>query len=190
MNFIKITTIALFLCFASSVAQAIEFEGITFPDTVTLDNTKTPIQLNGVGFRTKFVFDVYIGALYTESKVKSRDAVQALKGPNRIHMHFVHSEVSKEKLINGWNDGFENNNSDEVLKTLSQRITKFNEMFSTVVKGDVVLLDYVPGMGTKVTIHGIEKGVVEGEDFNAALLDLWLGEEPGDEDLKDAMLGL
>ena len=190
MNFVKTTTTALFMCLASSVAQAIEFEGVEFPDTVTLEGSKTPLQLNGIGFRTKFIFDVYIGALYTDTKVDSREAAQALKGPSRIHMHFVYSEVTKEKLINGWNDGFENNNSDEVLKTLSQRITKFNKMFSTVVKGDVVLLDYVPGMGTKVTIHGIEKGVVEGEDFHAALLDIWLGEEPADDDLKESLLGL
>ena len=53
-----------------------------------------------------------------------------------------------------------------------------------------MLLDYVPGSGTKVTIKGVEKGVVEGEDFNAALLDIWLGDEPADDDLKEAMLGL
>ena len=190
MNRVTKVLAAFVLCITSLTAQAIEFEGITFPDKITLDGSETPLQLNGVGFRTKFVFDVYIGALYTKSKVSSRDAVQALKGPNRIHMNFVYSEVSKEKLTNGWTEGFEANNSDEILKTLKQRIEKFNAMFSTVVEGDVVLLDYVPGSGTKVTIKGVEKGVVEGEDFNAALLDIWLGDEPADDDLKDAMLGL
>jgi len=55
--------------------------------------------------------------------------------------------------------------------------------------GDIVLLDYVPGKGTAVKINGVEKGIVEGEDFNKALLDIWLGEEPADDGLKDAMLG-
>ena len=36
----------------------------------------------------------------------------------------------------------------------------------------------------------MSKGVIEGEDFNAALLDIWLGEEPADDDLKEEMLGL
>ena len=190
MNVFIKALMACVLFIFSSVAQAIEFEGVSFPDKVTLDGSKTPLQLNGVGFRTKFIFDVYIGALYTESKVSSRDAVQSLKGPNRIQMNFVYSEVSKEKLINGWNEGFEGNTSTEKFKSLSQRIEKFNAMFSTVVEGDVVLLDYVPGSGTKVTIKGVEKGVVEGEDFNSALLDIWLGDEPADDDLKEAMLGL
>ena len=190
MNILIKALMVYVLFILSSVAQATEFEGVSFPDKVTLGGSKVPLQLNGVGFRTKFIFDVYIGALYTKEKVNSRDAAQALKGPNRIHMHFVYSEVSKEKLVDGWNDGFEGNNSYETLKALSQRIDKFNAMFSTVVAGDVVLLDYVPGKGTTVTIKGVEKGVVEGDDFNAALLDIWLGSEPADDDLKDAMLGL
>ncbi len=40
-----------------------------------------------------------------------------------------------------------------------------------------------------MTINGEEKGIIEGDDFYAALLDIWLGEEPADEDLKEAMLG-
>lgn len=188
-NLIKVM-VAFVLFLMSSVAQAVEFEGVNFPDKVTLQGSDTPIQLNGVGFRTKFFFDIYIGALYTESKVNSRDAVQALKGPKRIQMHFVYSEVSKEKLVSGWNDGFEENNTSTRLKALSPKIEKFNAMFTTVVKGDSVLLDYVPGKGTRVTIKGVDKGVIEGEDFSAALLDIWLGDSPADGGLKDAMLGL
>lgn len=190
MNTLLKIMVAFVFCVASFTAQAVVFEDVDFPDKVTLEGTDTQLQLNGIGFRTKFVFDIYIGALYTDSKVNSRDAVQALKGPNRIHMHFVYGEVSKEKLVDGWNDGFENNNSDEKLKALSQSIEKFNAMFSTVVAGDVVLLDYIPGKGTKVTIKGEDKGLIEGEDFNAALLDIWLGDEPADDDLKEKLLGL
>ena len=174
----------------SSVAHAVEFEGVSFPDTIKLKGSETQLQLNGVGFRTKFIFDIYIGALYTDSKADSRDAVQALKGPNRIHMHFVYSEVSKEKLVDGWNDGFENNQSSEQLDALRAKIENFNAMFSTLVEGNVVLLDYVPGRGTRVTINDEDKGLIEGEDFNAALLDIWLGKKPADDELKEKMLGM
>jgi len=151
---------------------------------------ESPVLVGLEGADGKFIFDVYIGALYTETRVTSRDAVQALRGPKRLLMHFVYSEVAKEKIVSGWNDGFENNNSSERLKTLSQKIEQFNAMFPTMVEGDVVLLDYIPGRGTRVTIKGEVKGVVEGEDFNTALLDIWLGNEPADDDLKEALLGL
>ena len=54
----------------------------------------------------------------------------------------------------------------------------------------MVLLDYIPETGTRITIDNEVKGVIEGADFYAALADVWLGEEPADDDLKDAMLGL
>lgn len=170
-------------------AHSREFDDRQFPDNVTLSGTDTRLQLNGIGMRTKFVFDVYIGALYTERSAKTRDDVQAQTGPKRILMHFVYDEVSAEKLVAGWNDGFEENQTEEKLKALHENIEKFNAMFTTVHEGDVVLLDYIPGKGTVVNIKGVEKGVVEGEDFNKALLDIWLGEEPADDDLKEAMLG-
>ena len=171
-------------------AQARSFNDLKFPDKLTIGGTETQLQLNGVGMRTKFVFDVYIGALYTETAAKTRDEVQAQKGPKRVLMHFVYDEIGAEKLTDGWTEGFEENQTDEQLEKLSERLQKFNAMFTTVHAGDVVLLDYIPGKGTVVKIKGEQKGVIAGEDFYSALLDVWLGEEPADDDLKEAMLGL
>ena len=169
--------------------QAREFNELKFPDKVTLAGTNTELQLNGVGMRTKFIFDVYIGALYTKSAAKTRDEVQAQEGPKRVLMHFIHDEVEAEKLADGWTDGFEENQAEDQFKKLSERLQKFNAMFTTVHAGDVILLDYIPGKGTIVNIRGEQQGVIEGEDFYSALLDVWLGDEPADDDLKEAMLG-
>lgn len=172
-----------------TLLHAREFNNLSFPDKVTLAGTNTELQLNGIGMRTKFVFDVYIGALYTKSAAKTRDEVHAQEGPKRVLMHFVYDEVEAEKLAGGWTDGFEENQADDELKKLSERLQKFNAMFTTVHAGDVILLDYIPGKGTIVKIRDEEKGVIEGEDFYSALLDVWLGDEPADDDLKEAMLG-
>ena len=68
------------------------------------------------------------------------------------------------------------------LEKLRGCIEEFNALFTTVHTGDEVLLGYTPNTGTCVTI--------DGADFNAALLDIWLGEEqPADESLKEAVLG-
>jgi hypothetical protein len=58
-----------------------------------------------------------------------------------------------------------------------------------VVEGDEILLAYVPGKGTSVSIRGTEKGTVEGKDFTDALFSVWLGANPVQEDLKKALLG-
>ena len=180
--------VVLSIMFSSS-GQAIEFGDRQFPDTVTLPGTDAALQLNGIGYRKKFIIKVYIGALYVENRANSRDEVIAQSGPNRVLMHFVYDEVSGEKLVDAWNDGFESNMTSEQLKALQERINMFNAMFTTVNENDVITLDYVPGTGTRVTIKGDDKGVIPGEDFNKALLDIWLGDEPADSGLKDAMLG-
>lgn len=171
------------------VTEARQLGDVVLPDKVTLDGSDVELQLNGMGYRTKFVFKIYAAALYTESSIGSRDDAQALQGPKRVVMHMLYDEVEREKIIAGWNDGFEENNSDEQLEKLQSRINVFNSYFPDLKKGDVLLYDYVPASGTRVTINGEEKGLIEGADFYAALLDIWLGEEPADDDLKDAMLG-
>ncbi len=179
----------LFSVLFSASINARQLGDVTLPDNVTVDGTDATLQLNGMGYRTKFVFDIYVAGLYTESRVKSRDAAQALNGPKRVVMHMVYDEVERKKITNGWNDGFEENNSDKQLEKLQARLKIFNSYFPDLKKNDVLLFDYIPATGTRVTINGVVKGVIEGADFYSALLDVWLGEEPADDDLKDAMLG-
>jgi hypothetical protein len=187
-RFISATVISVLFFFGGSL-QAREFAGMDFPDKIALPDTTKTVQLNGVGYRKKFFIKVYIGALYTERLARSRDDVMALNGPKRVLMHFVYDEVSSEKLVDAWNEGFEENLTKDALKKLRPQIDKFNAMFPSVKEGDVIYLDYIPGRGTRVTINGESKGLIAGRDFNNALLDIWLGEEPADKGLKKAMLG-
>ena len=187
-SLMMVLSVLFFVMFATSI-NARQLDDVTLPDSVTVDGTDVTLQLNGMGYRTKFIFDIYVGGLYTESRVESRDAVQALKGPKRVVMHMVYDEVERKKLTDGWKNGFEENNSDKQLEKLQSRLKIFNSYFPDLKKNDVLLFDYIPATGTRVTINGEVKGVIEGADFYSALLDVWLGEEPADDDLKDAMLG-
>lgn len=180
----------ILICSLFSVSlNARQLDDIDLPDNVTLDGTSVPLQLNGMGYRTKFVFNIYVGGLYTETKADSRDAVQALKGPKRVLMHMTYDEVSHEKMADAWREGFEENASDEQFKKLESRLSTFISYFPDLKEGDVVLLDYIPATGTVISFNGEAKAVIEGADFYSALLDVWLGEEPVDDDLKEAMLG-
>jgi hypothetical protein len=187
---IYVSMVSVCLIFLAVTVQAREFKEVNVPEEVLLEGANNKISLNGVGMRTKFVFDIYVGALYLESVAKTREEVLSKNGAKRVLMHFVYDEVSAEKLVAGWNQGFEDNLTAEQLAALAERIKAFNAMFDTVHTGDEVLLDYLPEQGTRVTIKGEVKGLIEGEDFNQALLDIWLGDEPADEDLKEAMLNV
>lgn len=175
---------------ANTNSQARELAGVEVKEQVSVAGIETPLKLNGAGVRYKFFFKIYVGALYLPDV--EQDAALIIKGsqPNRIVMHFIYDEVSREKLVNAWLEGFEDNNDKATFAAVKDRLTQFNQMFSDVHKGDVVELDFLPAKGTRVSIKGVEKGVIEGNDFNRALLSVWLGEDPVTEELKAAMLGI
>ena len=56
--------------------------------------------------------------------------------------------------------------------------------------GDVILMDWVPGTGMVVSTKGkVQEPYKEVEFFNA-MMRIWLGNNPADAKLKDALLGV
>lgn len=185
----KTLLISLFSLFLSFSLHAQTVANVDVPDTISLSEQSKKLSLNGAGIRSKFVFDIYVGALYLESKHNNANDIYNANGQKRISMHFLYDEVSKEKLVSGWNDGFNNNHTNDELVKLKSRITQFNELFITVKKGDVININFIPGTGTSVVINDKKMGLVKSDDFFVALLKIWLGDEPADSDLKEGMLG-
>ena len=181
--------ISLFFLLAYSSAAAVEISGVKLPEKATLANNIT-VKLNGAGIRTKFFFDIYIGALYVENTSHSAQALVSSIGANRMLMHFLYDGVSKEKITAGWVDGFQDNNSEKQMKELQSELNSFNTFFSDTKKGDVILLDYIPHTGTEIRINGKLMGAIPGERFNQALRKVWLGDDPVDSGLKEALLGV
>ena len=175
----------LLLCGVPASAQ--EIGGVTVQETLkTADGVV--LHLNGAGIRSKFFFDIYLAELYLEHPANTADAAIEDAGRKRLIMHFLYDKVEKEKLVEGWNEGFNGNTPAAEVVQLQAKIDQFNAMFVDVKKGDIVVLDFVPGKGTVVTIAKEEKGVVSGKDFNDALLRIWLGEKPVTKGLKEALL--
>lgn len=186
----KIIPLILFLSFFIGQAQARQLEDVEFEEQLSLTAGDSPLKLNGLGIRYKFFFKIYIAALYVEKLTHKADDLINAKGAKRIRMYFLYDEVSKEKLVNGWLEGFESNLSKQTYQQLKPRIDQFNQLFETVNRGDQILLDYLPDKGTQVTIKNKLRGVIEGADFYAALMKIWLGDSPVKEDLKNALLGI
>jgi len=164
--------------------------GVNVSSDTSLKGVDARLVLNGAGIRYKFFFKIYVAALYLPAP--DNDDIRILHSlpPNRMKMQITYSEVPYEKLVSGWVGGFKNNTTPSTFSILEPRLKQFNHMFSTLHEGDVVLLDYFPEEGTRVTIKGAEKGVIKGADFNRALLSVWLGKDPVTEELKSALLGL
>ncbi|HEY9049905.1 MAG TPA: chalcone isomerase family protein [Gammaproteobacteria bacterium] len=170
-------------------AQGRELADVEFADVIAAPVADKQLQLNGLGIRYKFVFKIYIAALYLEQPAHEVNAILSDRGAKRILMHFLYDEVSKGKLVDAWLEGFKNNLNADELKRFDAQIQQFNSMFETVQRNDVVQIDYLPGQGTRVMIKGQDKGLIADDGFYPALLKIWLGDDPVSDDLKQALLG-
>ena len=170
-------------------ASALDLAGIRLADRMQLGDTV--LQLNGGGIRTKFFFQVYVGALYLTQKQTSAEAIIAGEHKHRVVLYILR-ELSGEKLFGAFNDAIKSNHTAAELAELDAKIQQMKQIFEAVneVKsGDIILLDYLPESGTRITVNGTERGIIAGAAFNRALLKVWLGEKPVQDDLKKGMLG-
>ena len=147
------------------------------------------LSLNGAGVRSKLFIKIYVGALYLLKTGNKPEAIIAAPGAKSMQMTMLYKEVEAEKITEGWNDGFEANLTDAELKAVENRLEKFNALFPDLRRGDIVRMDYSPDTGTQLSVNGSQLGVIEGEDFFAALLKVWIGDHPADEKLKKGLLG-
>ncbi len=175
----------LFLLIANP-AWAMSIKGVTVPGRVLTDGQS--LVLNGAGIRTKFFFDIYIGALYLPARTKNAKQIIASKLPKRISMHFLRGGIEHAMLVAGWTDAFEGELSDDAMTRLKTRIKKFDTMFGDIHEGDQYVFDFLGNGSTVITLNGKRRGRIEGADFQRALLGIWLGSTPDDPDLKQALL--
>lgn len=170
--------------------SAIEIAKQTIPDQAAIDGVDQYLVLNGAGIRYKFIFKIYIGALYLPEKSQDATTIIASEGPKRILMHFLYDKVQKSDMDKAWKEGFEDNLDKATLQQLGSRMDDFAALFTDIVEGDTIWIDNIPGSGTRVTLNGTEKGVIPGDDFYPALIQIWIGKDPVTTDLKKQMLGM
>jgi hypothetical protein len=180
---------ALLLAFAPT-GLALEIEGVRLDDRVKVGPSE--LALNGAGLRTRLGFKVYAGGLYLVEKTRDANAAIAAPGAKRVAMHMMR-DVGAKSLLEAFNDGLAKNTPAAELEKLKPQVAELNaavESIGEAKKGDIILLDFVPGTGTAILVNGQPRGKpIAGDDFYRALLRIWLGERPVDADLRKGMLG-
>ena len=182
--------IALSALLAVSLVQAVEVAGVKFDDKTRLGSSE--IVANGAGLRKKAFFKVYAVALYLPEKQGEADGALAVKGPKRVAISLLR-DLSAQQFVDALQEGIAENHSAAELAALKERVGQFSEAMLSVGEakaGTRVLIDWVPDGGTRLTVNGEVKGRdVAGDDFYRALLKIWLGHKPVQDDLKQALLG-
>ena len=170
-------------------AAGMEIAGVKLDDTVSVANTT--LKLNGAGIRYKAIFKVYVAALYLKDKKNTVPDVLASQGPRRVTIVMLR-DVSNEEFGRGFMSGIHQNTEKSEKMKLTSQFLRFGELFASVPelkKGDVMVLDWVPNVGSVVSLNGKKMGEPYPDIlFYNALLRIWLGDSPVDKSLKKAML--
>jgi len=149
------------------------------------------LQLNGMALRSRAFFKVYVAGLYLPQKTQS--AQQAL-APARKRMALVLlRDVGAETFSSSLVDGIRDNSSEAEFTRLKPQVDELLGVMQKIgeaKKGTAIALDFVPGTGTTVVVNGAPQGrPIPGDDFQAAVLRIWLGDKPVQADVKKALLG-
>lgn len=176
----------LLLWLASLSVLAADVAGVSFAEK---DGS---LALNGAGLRKRAFFQVYaIGLYLPEKKSAAADAV-ASPGNKRVLIQMLR-DVGADQFGDALTEGMKDNHSEAEMKAFEPRLKQLAAIMASMKeakKGMRIALDWQPAAGTVVTVDGKPAGTpIAGEDFYRALLKIWLGERPVQDDLKKALLG-
>ncbi len=181
--------ISLMLAFSLN-AFALEVVGIKLEDKVKVGGVD--LKLNGAGVRVKAIFKVYVAALYLPEKKTLVPEILAMPGPRRVQLVLLR-DISAADFGESFMAGLSNNADSAEKKKIINQTVAFGEMFTLlpgIKKGDVLTVDWVPGVGTTSTLNGKKMGeVLPDQVFYNAVLKIWLGDKPADSALKPHLLG-
>ena len=181
--------LALLSALSLQAQAAVEVRGVKFADTTTVAGQ--PLQLNGAGVRVKVIVDVYAAGLYVGKRDASPQIVLSQPGAKSMQIVLLR-DLTGEDFADAMIKGFLKNNSDAEVARFQGRLDELRKTmvsFGTVKKGTAIQLNLVPGAGIRTLVDGAQKGSdIQGDDFYAALLKIWLGNKPVDDDLKTGLL--
>jgi len=149
------------------------------------------LVLNGAGLRKRVVFNVYVIGLYLPEKKSDLAAILALAGPKRAAIHMLR-DVGADTFTEALVEGLRANTSEAQYQALEPRVQELAAIMAQVgeaKKGMTISLDWT-GAATQLLVNGKPAGKpIAGEDFYRALLRIWLGDKPVQDDLKRSLLG-
>jgi len=182
-------SICALLALAAFAAAAAEVAGVKLDDKAQVESRE--LVLNGAGLRKRIIFNVYVIGLYLPEKKSDPAAVLALAGPKRAAIHMLR-DVGAETFTEALVEGLRANTPEAEYKALEPRVQELGRIMAELKearKGMIISLDWT-GAATQLIVDGKPAGKpIAGEDFYRALLRIWLGDKPVQDDLKKSLLG-
>ena len=171
-------------------SHATDVSGLRIDDRATVADTV--LVLNGAGDVAPSGKGAYVGAFYMRAKKHSLKEVDELAfWPKRIALTMLR-DTSGDDLGETLVRGIQRNSSPEETRSFGLQLTRLGFVFGNIRqlrRGSSIAIDWIPGRGTVFVVDGkpIDEPI-PGELFYAALLKVWMGSQPVDVGLRNAML--
>jgi hypothetical protein len=183
--------LSLGLAFAlTAPGHAADVAGVNYPSQFAVAGK--PLVLNGAGIRYRFVVKVYTAGLYLPARASTTDEVLNLAGPKRLHIVMLR-DINGNDLGRLFTRGMEDNSTRADFAKSIAGTLRLAEMFAAKKKltaGEHFSVEWLPGTGTQVYVNGQPQGEpIKEPEFFAAMMRIWLGPKPADDQLKDVLLG-
>lgn len=187
---------------SSAAAAEVSVEpatGVAFAQTRSAPGAAAPLELTGVGVRTKLFFKVYAFGLYVDPEAARaalqrwtghpagslaadaglRQALVELPGDRVALLHFVMS-VSDRKMREAMTEAM-----DRGLPADDPARAAFLALWNAPIEKHEEVLLHFSGDGTVVLIRrGVSLGAVKSPLLARCLLQSWLGPDPVSEDIR------
>jgi hypothetical protein len=160
--------------------------GTQFAPSVLVNDQAIPLRGTGRLVWMKLV-TVYDAALYLPADVLGKDVLSDV--PKRLELSY-HISIKGPKFGESAEPYLEKNAPPQDLAKLRPRIEQLNKLYRDVKEGDRYALIYAPGIGTTLSLNNVPLGTIEGADFAAAYLRIWLGAKPISDAMRDDLTGL
>lgn len=181
--------IAVLVMLAACVcARAAEVAGVKLEDTVTVGGAE--LVLNGAGVRKRFGFaNVYVAALYLPSRTTNAEAVIGADHLRRVVL-VMKRTVEPESMLASLHEALRRNNSGAEMEAIAAQVAKLDAIFLAIKskEGDRIALDFGKDGGVTIFHNDQPQGTLDGPGIGPALLKVWLGDKPVQEDLKKKLL--
>ena len=182
---IVLLTLVITWCCQQAVrgADALEGDQDRFPQNLQVGDTA--LYRAGVGRMRRWMITGADVALYVPKGTKRNEI---LDGRPLAVSFYYYVRIRGEQFTEAGVETLQENVDDAVLEKQSSNIEKMGSWLTDVGRGDRYLLTYAPEIGTTLKRNGKKLGIIEGADFAAVYFQIWLGENPIDERMYNALV--
>jgi hypothetical protein len=165
------------------IASGVEVGNVHF--AVQAGTGYSKLDLHGAGvLRYRGLVRAYAAALYLAPDTAAERALEDV--PKRLEIEYFWS-LEAADFASAADQLLARIEPAGRLDALRDRLQYFHERYEDIEPGDRYALTYFPGVGTELSKNGRPLAVVAGSDFAAAYFAMWLGDDPIDAGLRDAL---